>query len=441
MTGDDIIAWYGRVAEDGLSTRPAFVRRWLMAGYQAMAAKSRILGDRRFLPSGRQGYSLFMSRVVRAMAEPDHSVVTSIFTPNEIFHALGVFPATAEAIASFASGAQAEHGIIGAAEEHGVPETFCSYHRTLLGLAETGVLEAPRMLAATSLACDANNLTFRRLADLWHIPLAYLDIPYELTEDAIRYVADELRDMGKMAEECFGAALDKERLKRCCQTSERTRQSLLCALGHRRGRYLQNTMTLDMMEMLDFHLLLGTPEAERLAQAMEKDFAQAEPYQGLNLVWGHVSPYFLSGIQRRIDLCPRAQIAASDMMHDLLQPEGAEATLPGALPSGFLFDASSPYEFMAERVVRNCFNGPAQRRARTLVRLADITQADGVVVFCHWGCRQTAGASQLMRSAVEEAGYPVLVLDGDAVDRTNCMEGQMTTRFDAFLELLEARRG
>ena len=66
--------------------------------------------------------------------------------------------------------------------------------------------------------------------------------------------------------------------------------------------------------------------------------------------------------------------------------------------------------------------------------------ADGVVVFCHWGCKETAGASQLIAHRLEAAGYPVLILDGDGCDRANCMEGQMSTRFTAFLEMLRARR-
>lgn len=91
---------------------------------------------------------------------------------------------------------------------------------------------------------------------------------------------------------------------------------------------------------------------------------------------------------------------------------------------------------MAERLVRNCFNGPATRRAQRLRELCDETDAQGVVLFCHWGCKQTAGAAQLIRNTLEQAGYPTLVLDGDACDRANCMEGQMGTRFSAFLEML-----
>ena len=63
-----------------------------------------------------------------------------------------------------------------------------------------------------------------------------------------------------------------------------------------------------------------------------------------------------------------------------------------------------------------------------------------MVLFCHWGCKQTAGAAQLIRRQLEGAGWPVLVLDGDACDRANCMEGQMSTRFSAFLEMVEKRK-
>ena len=79
--------------------------------------------------------------------------------------------------------------------------------------------------------------------------------------------------------------------------------------------------------------------------------------------------------------------------------------------------ADEPYLAMAERLVYNSYNGPAKRRVARLVDLAQKTHADGAVVFCHWGCKETLGASQLMKSALEEAGFPTLVLDGDGCAR------------------------
>ena len=182
--GERLIGWYGGVAEKNLSTRPDFVRNWLLLGFQAMRGKVHLAPYGNLLPSGNHGYQLFMDSVVGALANFDNAVVTSIFTPNEIFHALEARPVTAEAVASFASGAQAEGGFIAAAEGRGIPETYCSYHRILMGMATSGVLGKPRMLASCSVACDANNLTFKTLGRFWDVPHVYVDVPYDVSRDS-----------------------------------------------------------------------------------------------------------------------------------------------------------------------------------------------------------------------------------------------------------------
>ena len=67
--------------------------------------------------------------------------------------------------------------------------------------------------------------------------------------------------------------------------------------------------------------------------------------------------------------------------------------------------------------------------------------ADAAIVFCHWGCKQTMGAAQLMREALEADGLPVLVIDGDGCMRSGCSAGQMSTRLTAFLEMVRTRSG
>ncbi|MFR5788137.1 MAG: hypothetical protein ACLUHE_14210 [Christensenellales bacterium] len=57
-----------------------------------------------------------------------------------------------------------QHVFAERAETSGIPESFCSYHKTMIGMAESGVLPKPLLIAGTTLACDANQLSFRRLA-------------------------------------------------------------------------------------------------------------------------------------------------------------------------------------------------------------------------------------------------------------------------------------
>ena len=123
--GDSVIGWYGDVAARGLDSHPDAVRHWLMTGFRLMARKSQLVPDGRFLPSGQRGYALFMRSMVDAMADPDNSVLTSVFMPTESLRALGLKPTTSEAVASFVSGAQAEGAFLGCAEGSGIPETYC----------------------------------------------------------------------------------------------------------------------------------------------------------------------------------------------------------------------------------------------------------------------------------------------------------------------------
>ncbi len=425
-----IIERFGDAVDSRIDDAPDKVRWWLNLGYNLTDAKHTVLPDRGNHPSGRMGAKICLDSVTAALNDFDQSCVTSIFMPSEPFVAMGVHPACAEAIANFSAGARAERGFIARAEAAGVPETYCSYHKVLMGMANSTVLPAPKMLASCSVACDANNLSFKALACRWRVPHCYIDVPYEVSRDSVAYVADQLRGLVEQAESVFGTRLEQDRLVEAVAHSQETLRLLARCLPLRRGRYAAADMGNEMQQALAAHLALGSAETERMARQMIADFEGAREAQGLNLVWVHTMPFFLKSLQEMIDRSDRAQIVASEMLYDQVP-----------LGDNFWYGPDRPFEAMAERLVRNAYNGPASRRAARVRELCEATSADGAVVFCHWGCKETAGAAQYIRRELEAAGYPTLVLDGDGCDRANCMEGQMATRFGAFLELLEGRRG
>ena len=104
------------------------------------------------------------------------------------------------------------------------------------------------------------------------------------------------------------------------------------------------------------------------------------------------------------------------------------------------YEEKDPYRFMASRIVYDVYNGPARDRIKLAEQMAAEVGADGIVVFCHWGCKETCGMSALAKTQLEAAGYPTLILNGDGVDRKNTSDGQMSTRLGAFLEMLEGLR-
>ncbi len=427
-----IIAWYGDQLDQHIYDAPDAVRWWLQLGFNLTDAKHTVLPDRGNHRFGQTATKICLDAVTMALNDFSEATVTSIFMPSEPFIAMGVHPVSAEAIANFSSGAHAERGFVSYAEESGIPETYCSYHKVLMGMALSGVLEKPRMLASCSVACDANNLTFKTLAKLWDVPSVYVDVPYEISEDSIMYVADELRGLAGKAEEVFGRKIDQDALCTAVAASQRTLKLLAGSPIQRRDHLAASDMGNEMQQALAAHLALGSPETQRMAEQMGEDFAHAPSYNGLSLVWVHTAPFFSEPLQGVLNQSSTAQIVASEMLFDQV-PLGDETP--------FRHRADKPFEAMAERLVRNSYNGPAARRANHILELCRQTHADGAVIFCHWGCKETAGAAQLIRRTLERAGFPALVLDGDGCDRANCMEGQLSTRMSAFLEMLRARQG
>ncbi len=171
------------------------------------------------------------------------------------------------------------------AENEGLPETFCSYHKVFIGAAEKGLMPKPRFIINTTLACDANLLTFRRLADFFGVKQYVIDVPYGQDEEAVQYVAEQLRGMKAFIEAETGEKIDEGKLAKAVGRSQRSMDNF--------------------------------------------------------------------------------------------------------------------------------------RR------------------FCHWGCKHTLGGARLAKQALEEAGLPTLLLDGDSCDRGFGGEGQAATRMEAFLEVLE----
>ena len=442
---DSIVDLFGSLIEGQYGTNPRRAANLLLTGFRAKRFQTRHLPEAKQLPGARLGSRVALECVTNALEHPDETVRTSVFLPTEIFHAMGLRPLVAEALADFICATHAENGLVEQAEQRGVPETYCSFHKVLLGAAAARVLAPPRLIANCSVACDANNTTFRWLSQELGSPHVYVDVPYTYDEDACAYVADQLRDLAHACEEAFGRKLSVDALREHVARSQRTLSTPVRTLPLRRGRYLANDMGLEMQVALALHPSLGQADVERMAQQTLEDLRGTKPYHGTSLVWGHLAPFFSPSLRALLDTNQQAQIVASDMGFDqaslaqLVRGEGGSWHFDATRPA-WEHDASDPWLAMAERLIKNSFNGPATRRIERLQTLAEATGADGVVLFCHWGCKETMGASQLAKRELEAAGVPTLTLDGDGCHRANNPEGQSATRMGAFLEMLEARR-
>ena len=416
----DVITKFGDWIDREVPAHPALCRRALLAGYRAFGWKLRRAPDPR-LPASRQFISVLVNRsVVDVLAHPERAALTSVFLPCELLTAMDMRPMCAEVFSAFLNGAHAEKVFAETAEAAGIAETYCSYHKVLLGSAFSGVLPKPACVLNTSLICDANNLTFRTLSEYYGIPQYYVDVPPRRDEECLRYVAGQMRGMGRFLEDLTGRKLDASRLREALVRSRNTIENSRAALAEKRVHSLPGDVTSEMYEIYATHIGLGTEPAERYSRMLLEDLRRAPAAHGLRLLWIHTIPNWQQPVRELMNFSDRCQILTCDMNFESLVD----------------LDPDRPYESMARRLVASSWNGGGDIRIAAARDMARALGADGVVCFCHWGCKQTMGLSARLKRELEADGFPTLILNGDGCDRSNSSDGQVATRLNAFLEML-----
>lgn len=408
--------------EKQLPAHPQRVRRELLTAYEAFGFYQKHWPEKRRSPSRQHLAAASMQFLLDAFSHPDQAALVSIFTPCELLQAFDIHPMCAEMFSTYLNGAGAEAPFVRACEAGGIAETFCSYHKVLMGAAMTGVLPQTAFVINTSLACDANNLTFRAIGRIMGRQPFYIDVPYVKNEDSITYVARQLHALQTWLEKETGRAMDSGRFQQAIARSRQTTALMRQTIPYRSRRWVSGDLTCELYEALMMHNALGTPEALAYAQELLDDCRRAPEDTGLRILWMHTNPFWQKPVQAVLNYNPACHVAATELSYDAWQEITEE----------------DPFRYMAARLVYDPYNGPARDRIEAARKMAEAVRADGVVVFCHWGCKETCGLSTQAKHSLEKAGFPTLVLNGDGVDRHNTSDGQMATRLEAFVEMLEA---
>ena len=251
----------GRFISSQVGEHPERARRLLHTAYNLVGVQMRLIPPKNVLPARCMMQGATARSMAAGLGKPGRAACVNIFLPCELLHALDIPPVLPEGLSCFLVSTAAERVFVEAAEERGVPDSYCSYHKILLGLAETGVMAKPRFVLNTSLACDANQLTFRRLAQFWDVPHFTVDVPFSATEDSVAYVADQLRAMGDFIQTHTGRTLSEDALRAAMARSRATVEGYRRYLELRAERHLSDEMTSEMLSVFAVNPMLGSPAA------------------------------------------------------------------------------------------------------------------------------------------------------------------------------------
>ena len=330
----NIVQHFGKAVQETCDRDPLKARRLLRLGYHARNLQFRIAPGK-LNSAARLAARSTTAAMVAPLDHPEDAVMVTLFTPCEMLHILDLKPYCCEGLGCYLSGAMAEKAFIDYAESEGLPETFCSYHKAFIGAAERGLMPKPRFILSTTLACDANTLTFRRLADYFRVPHFVLDIPYEQTEAAVQDVAAQLREMKRFIEDQTGQKIDEARLRAAVARSQRSMANFHQYMTMRADKQILDSLTGEMYTGFMFHNLLGTEETERYTEECLRVAEHAPQASGIRLLWMHTNPFWVEPLRQLTDFNPKVQVVGCDMSFEGFvdaDPTKPSSTAPLAPP-------------------------------------------------------------------------------------------------------------
>lgn len=422
---NNLIELFGNHIYKTAPTNPLSARKKLCFAFSTAGLMCKYFPTKKLLPSRQFMQWAAADSAITPLKTGKNSAIVSLYLPCEILHSMDISTLFPEAIACYLAAARSEQVFIDTAEQNFVSQTMCSYHKAFIGMVETGVLPKPDFIINTTLACDANHLSFRRAAEHYNVPQYMIDVPYNYSSGAVDYVAEQIKDMVTFIEK-QGYTFDEAKLIETVEKSKQTLKNFNDILTLRANRSLSDEMTSQMLSVFATHVMLGTDDALKYSNDLKNELAAVpEDKKGVRLLWVHTLPYWQDALRDLINFTDRCEIVACDMVMDAMYCD---------------LEETDPYRFMADRLVRNTVNGNGTNRINATLELAKKLNANGIVWYCHWGCKQTAGLSSIAKSTFESNGFPTLILDGDGCNWNNVNDGQTVTRTEAFLELLENRK-
>lgn len=396
----------------------------ILLGFQANKLRTKILPKKGLAKGYQKLEAMMMSFVADALSHSESYVWGNIFSPCEITQCFGLRTLSIECLACYLSGYHLEDYFIDYAQNTGIAPTLCSYHKTFVGAIDSDAVPVPQYAVTTSLSCDGNLNTFRYLEKKRGVPFTFLDVPYGDDEASVEYLAGQLEEFTAELERRFGRRFEEDKLKEALRIENETRKELMRFFQLQSEYYYPGELISHLYMMMGMHLLIGTQEFLDLIKYMNEEIKTYPKFEGKKILWVHLLPFYQESLNQCFNGSQDYQIIASDIILDSVEE----------------LDPEKPFHSLAKKIIRNMYNGSYFHKAQMVGQLADTLKPDAVIQFCHWGCKQSSGGSVLLKEEMQKKGIPMLILDGDGIDKRNSHDGQIKTRLEAFLEMLDTEK-
>lgn len=381
--------------------------------------------------SPRKRYALEVARLGRRLYSGEGKMAwCGVVAPFDLLSALGITSCFVEFVGAMLASTGMAGEFIEAADRSGFSSDACSYHRSVMGAAMKDAMPIPDILIGTTNPCSGGLAVIENLARHFSRPLFVLHIPQDESGGNVAYLADQIHSLARFVTDHTGLPLDQERLHRAIENTNRFH-----AIGSEVYRLAQHVPSpATSRDLSNFGivmpLFLGSDASLEVAEAYRDAFQSriaagngGVPGEKVRLLWIQNRIQFRHPLEKMLEEQYGAAVVIDELNDFTWDP----------------IDPDEPFEGLARRAISIPFNGTIETRVEHLKKLARLYKVHGAVNPCNWGCRQGTGARGLMEAGLREIGVPVLNLEVDCVDDRKFTEGQMRTRLEAFLEMLDGR--
>lgn len=381
-------------------------------------------------PNGRSLLYREVARCGVSAFEGKRPVVwtTSYVFPMEFIWGLGLLPVDFEIYAGLMSAANQGPRALKAADGWGLPQDTCTIHRIAVGAVLLEEFPKPDLLVSTTHYCDGKAKTNEIMARHYGVDYMLLDMPLEDGPEARHYVKEQLQLIFSRLCALAGKAPDQGLLGKPIYHFNQMTGYMRRVNELRKGRpapFLPNNGCFDLHFMNT--LLYGTPwatEIYRLLEAQWREELRTGSFkpEKLRFLWLMASPTYAAPIFPWME-----QRGARIVMEELGHCYWKE------------MDLSRPLDSMVERLFSNPFHGKVERRAKLALQLAKAYGVDAALHMGHLPCRQSNGALQVIRDALEDHGIRLIQLEADLADPSGFPTRRIQEQLQAYWEILSPR--
>lgn len=378
--------------------------------------------------------SQLIGKLFRKAYQKDSLVAwRSSFVPSEMLFALDIIPFPPESVISMFADSHLTDDILKIAEDNNYSRDACSFLRGTVGSIINDYMPTPDFLIATSLYCHGSAQVFYSISKKYNKPFYYIDVPYDYDRPyAIEYIAKQLEDVMKKMAKDSNREFNIDKLKQSIEYSNQARDY------YAKVNELRKNKPTPMLggEAIDYAIILahtfGCSEMveicktlyEELKDKVDKGLGSLDKEKH-RILWRQLRPYYSNVLFDYLEIKHKAAVVFEEV-NGIHWEE---------------MESEDPFKSLSKKLLSNRGLGQLQRWLDFTHSFIGDYNIDGIVEFAHWGCRFLSASTQILKDSLQSKHTPILVIEGDCIDRRDYSDAQIKTRIDAFIEILDRKKG